>query len=225
MATTINAYSVSLGLDASSYINSANLTRSETRALSKDIDAARTPMENFTRSQDRLRDALNSGVIDIGTHQRLHDKLREQYGMTDVSVMSLAGKVAGPLAIGFGVAAAAITATTAAGVAFVSHMKETQDKIDSVADSATKLGVSYNELTGIRFAAQEAGGVDAATVDASIKKMQINIANAVNDPSSDVAMAFKRLGVTAGQLMQAGRSWVGAMQSKNRLTSKINGTD
>jgi len=203
MATTINSYSVLLGMDASSYIHGAELSRRETTLLKRDIEGARSPTENFARDQDRLADALRKGAIDMGTYNRLLDAKRDKYGLVSSSAMSYS-TVLGPLSVGIGLVTAASTAAVAAGVAFVNHMKETQDAIDSVADSANKLGVTYNELTGLRFAAQEAGGVDASVVDASIKKMLVNISNAVNDPSNQVNEAFKRLGVTAGDLMNSG---------------------
>jgi hypothetical protein len=204
MSTTINSYSVSLGMDASGYVNGASLSRRETNALIRDIESARTPAEGFANAHNRLKDALDKGAISLGTYNRLLAQKKQQFGFADVSLKDYARSLAGPLAVGLGAVTIATAAATAAGVAFISHMKETQDVIDSVADSANKLGISYNELTGLRFAGQEAGGLDAGTVDASIKKMLVNISKAVDDPDNAVNKAFKRLGLNAGELMKAG---------------------
>lgn len=204
MVTSINSYSVSLGMDARGYVDGAQLSRRETNLLIKDIESARTPAENFTAEQNRLSDALRKGSIELGTYNRLLQAKREQYGFADRTLKDYASSLVGPLATGLGIVTAGTIAATAAGVAFVSHMKETQNAIDSVADSANKLGISYNELTGLRFAGQEGGGLDAGTVDASIRKMMVNISKAVDDPGNAVNKAFQRLGVNAGELMKAG---------------------
>jgi hypothetical protein len=82
MATTINSYSVGFGMDASSYIDGAKLSRSETRKLITDINAARSPAESFAMSQDRLTKALDSGAISLEVHNRLVDAAKDKYGLT-----------------------------------------------------------------------------------------------------------------------------------------------
>ena len=178
------------------------MSATETRKLTADINAARDPAEKFTREQNRLTEALNKGAISEATYNRLLDSKAEKYGMVSDSAINYQSAL-GPIAAVLGTVTVATTAAVAAGVVFVSHLKDVQGQIDSVADAAGKLGVSYDELTGIRFAAQEAGGVDAGTVDASIKKMQINIAKAI-EGDTKINEAFNKLGVSAGQLMQAG---------------------
>ncbi len=151
------------------------------------------PMEAFRRTTADLHQLHSMGAISAGTYQAELGKARWELWSGGVSKYSAALV---PTAVAIGAVAAASTAAAAAGVAFVSHMKDTQDRIDAVADSAQKLGLRYNELTGLRFAGQEGGGLDAATVDESIKKMEVNIARAVQDPGSKVNEAFKRLGLT-----------------------------
>lgn len=78
MATTINAYSVSLAMDASSYINASKLSRSETAALKRDIAAARTPTEQFYQTYEKLEKAFQSGAIKLDVYQRLLNTAREK---------------------------------------------------------------------------------------------------------------------------------------------------
>lgn len=195
MATTINAYSVSLGLDASQYISASGLSRSATRDLKKDIESARTPAENYARDIDRLTDALNRGAISEGTYQRLVGSAAAKHKTASASIADYALKV-GAAYLTFQTLQSGIRSVIDTGVEFITHLKDTQDKIDSVADAAGKLGVSYNELKGLRFAAQEAGGVEASAVDAGIKKMQIAI--------SKGSAAFAELGLDSGKLKTAG---------------------
>ena len=84
MATTINAYSVGLGLDASEYIRNSDLSRKETAALKREINSSRTPAENYQRKFEMLTKALNAGAIEQGTFNRLleeaHNKLLKAQG-------------------------------------------------------------------------------------------------------------------------------------------------
>ena len=195
MATTINSYSVGLGMDASGYIDGANLSRSETKKLVKDIEAARSPTENFAREQDRLTAALDKGAISQATYDRLLANKRTSLISTTSSVNLYAA--------GITAAMVAATAAVAGGVAFIAHLRATQNQIDETIDSAKKLGMSFNEVGSIRFAAQEAGGTDAATVDASMKKMLVNISKAVAGDES-IREAFGKLGLDAGEVMKLG---------------------
>lgn len=195
MATSINSYSVSLGLDARDYVHGANLSRKETAALVRDIESARTPTEKFAREQDRLTDALKRGAIDQGVHDRLLRSKQEQLGLTTPAVNRYAGAIT---AAGVAVAAAGV-----AGVALIRHLRHVQDELDSTIKAATKLGLSFNELSSIRFAASEIGGMDASSVDTAIRKMQVQIAKAASGDDS-AQKAFQRLGIDAGQAIEQG---------------------
>ena len=73
MATTINAYSVGLHLDARDYINNSKLSRQETSALTRSINQARSPADKYKRQLDLLDQALKKGGIDQKTYNRLLD--------------------------------------------------------------------------------------------------------------------------------------------------------
>ncbi len=51
-------------MDASVFVDASKVSRSEARALIKDIEAAQDPFEKFAAEQDRLTRALNAGAID-----------------------------------------------------------------------------------------------------------------------------------------------------------------
>jgi hypothetical protein len=195
MATTINSYSVGFGMDASSYIHGANISRKETRALVKDIEGARTPTEKYAREQDRLGEAYRKGAIDLATYNRLLASKKSQLGLTTPPTISYASALT---AVGVAGAAA-----VAGGVMFVKHLRDVQGEIDTTVKAGAKIGLTFNEISQLRFAGAEIGGMDAATVDSSVKKMMMNIAKAV-DGDEAVNAAFAKIGLDAGQLMKAG---------------------
>jgi hypothetical protein len=217
MATTINSYSVGFGMDARSYIDGAKISRSETRALIKDIEGARSPTEKYAREQDRLSDAYKKGAIDLGTYNRLLDDKKSKLGLASSSVNLYA--------TAFKTVAVAGAAAIAGGVAFVHHLRDVQAEIDETVKAGAKLGLTFNEISQLRFAAGEIGGMDAATVDNSVKKMLINISKAVEgDPTA--RDAFRKLGLDAGQLMQAGpvesvKMIADSMQSVNSQADRL----
>lgn len=217
MATTINSFSVGFGMDAKGYIDGAKISRSETRMLVRDIEGARTPTEKYAREQDRLSEAYRKGAIDLGTYNRLLSSKKDQLGITTSAF--------GPYTAALTAASAASAAAIAGGVALIRHLRETQGEIDESTKAASKLGLSYDELSQLRFAAGEIGGMDAATVDNSVKKMLINISKAVDgDPAA--RKAFERLGLDAGQLMQAGpvesvKKIADSMQSVNSQADRL----
>lgn len=195
MASVINAYSVSLGLDASSFIDGAKVTRSEMRQLTREIEAAQTPMEKFAVQQARWKKQVEEGVIS----QDVYNRLVAAHGpVVEKTAIAYGPYIAALTSVG-----ATLTSAAAAGVAFVTFLRSQQNEIDDTADAAQRLGLSFNEMTSLEFAFKEGGGIDAATVETSLKKMQINLAKAV-DGDATLRDAFARLGLDAGQLIGQG---------------------
>jgi hypothetical protein len=217
MATTINSYSVGFGMDASGYIDGTKISRSATRALVKDIEGARTPTENYAREQDRLGDAYRKGAIDLATYNRLLSAKKTQLGLNVSSV--------GAYKVALGAVAVAGAAAAASGAAFVAHLRDVQGQIDETVKAGAKLGLSFNEISQLRFAGAEIGGMDASTVDNSVKKMMVNIAKAVEGDQAAKA-AFASIGLDAVQLMQAGpvesvKMIADGMQSVNSQADRL----
>lgn len=71
MATTINSYNVKLSLDASDYIKKSDMSKRETAQLTRAINAARTPVDNYERQLKMANSALARGAIEQGTYNRL----------------------------------------------------------------------------------------------------------------------------------------------------------
>ena len=228
MSTTINNYSVGLTLDASSYIDSAKLSRSETRMLVADINKARDPAENFSRTQERLEKAYKEGAISLDVYNRLLQNYRsklpetvqaekehaqalergrqiteryltplEKYekqlkdlnallkrGAIDQKTYNRALDDAKPRVEGktstlermsqmSNVVTGGITAARAAIDVFVGakdKIDQITDRIADTADAARTLGLSFTELTSLRFAASQAGaGIES--LEGAIKQM------------------------------------------------------
>lgn len=117
MASTINAYSVSLGLDASSYIRNSKLSRSETNALRRDINQARTPAEKYEHTINRLDKALAAGAISQRTYNRMVAEAKRKHDAASRSAKMHSGALGGLRTQLAGAAAAyiSLSAATQAG--------------------------------------------------------------------------------------------------------------
>ncbi len=172
MATTINNYSVGLTLDASSYIDSAKLSRSETKLLVADINKARDPAENFSRTQERLEKAYKAGAIELATYNRLLEHHRQKMESATPAVEKNASTLERMSQMS-NVVTGSITAARAAIDVFVAgkdQIDQITDRIAGTADAARTLGLSFTELTSLRFAASQAGaGIES--LEGAIKQM------------------------------------------------------
>jgi hypothetical protein len=81
MATTINAYSVSLGLNVAGLVEGANLSRREISQVVSTLKSLETPAEKVSDKIALLEDAFNAGVISVELYTagvtRLRDSLKE----------------------------------------------------------------------------------------------------------------------------------------------------
>lgn len=101
--TTINSYSVSLALDASSYIRNSSLSRKETQSLVREINSARTPAENYERKLGLLNKALKEGAVDLATYNRLVRSVGQgtQVAADQTNMMAVGIKKLVPILAGF----------------------------------------------------------------------------------------------------------------------------
>jgi len=172
VSTTINNYSVGLTLDASSYIDSAKLSRSETRMLVADINKARDPAENFSRTQERLEKAYKAGAIELATYNRLLEHHKQKLDSATPSAEKKASSLE-RISQMSNVVTGSITAARAAIDVFASaksQFDEVAARIDNTTKTAQRLAVSFTDMQSITFAGGEAG-VDAGTMEKGIKEM------------------------------------------------------
>lgn len=173
MATTINAYSVGLGLDASEYIRNSKLSRKETAQLKREINSARTPAEDYERRVSLLEKALSEGAIEQNTYNRLLDEAENklhraskaterldntQKGMNStldgaklawtalgaVGAFELLNRLSGALTD----AARAAAQFTAEGVLLAGQMQSTELQFKNLIGSAEEAAVTMDKLRG-----------------------------------------------------------------------------
>ena len=118
------------------------------------------------------------------------------------SSMASAAGVAGATAI------AATVAVAVAGVAALGaawhYTAEEMKRIDEVNDSAQKLNMTFRDLSNTRFSFAESTGMDAASIDAAVSKMTINLAEANTTQTGSVFDALTASGLNAGKLLKMG---------------------
>lgn len=95
MATTINNYSVGLSLEASDYIRNSKLSRNETNRLIREINRARTPADNYTRSLNLIDKALKQGAISQATYNQLLDASKSKLAGAATSASNFGSRLAG----------------------------------------------------------------------------------------------------------------------------------
>ncbi len=197
MVTTINAYSVSLGLDASSYIDASKISRSETAMLKRDIAAARTPVEELAIAQARLDKALQAGAISQEVYNRLLEQHAEkarkaaaadtEQGDSMLTIASKFGNVVSGIRNGIDLVGNAVGFVVDKFDAF----NEVAGKLDATADKAKKLGLSFNELGSLEFAASRLGGDDA--MGAVGKALGELMKRGFVEPGENAVDAFQRV--------------------------------
>jgi len=213
VATTINSYSVSLGLDTSAYVTGGVLARNETAKLRRDIEAARTPAENFTRAQDRLTEAQKRGAITTSTYSRLladkKSKLDAATGSMDkhnASTQTLAGSMKGLVASYVGVQAItksirlAIDAEQAAAAFAVltGSVSDAKALLLDVRDFANKSPVS---LGGAQAAAKMMLAFNISVTDVGANLRMLGDISGGNQQRFDsLTLAFSQ-SAAAGRLM------------------------
>lgn len=184
MATTINSYNVKLSLDASDYIRKSDLSRKETGQLTRAINAARTPVDNYER-QLRLADkALGKGAISQRTYNRLIDDAKgkmDRYNaslrQTNGSMGVLTSRVKGM------VAAYASFATVQKSINLAVQVEQAQVQFEVLTDSAQNAKVLMRDLRD--FAARSPVSFSGAT-DAAKTMLMFNVG--VQDVTRNVNM-------------------------------------
>lgn len=224
--TAITALNVRLGMDASNFSEGANLTRSEVNKVAATMRQSVPPAEKYQREVEILDRAFNHAgkqsaeyanameflrkKHNIGAHaasqhsiksQRLSDKL---IGMkTNAMSFAKANPVLMAGAAGFTALAGAGTAAAVAIKSATDVLRAAQAEIDETAKAATALGLTFNDLTGIRLAAGEMAGLDASVVDKSIQRFQVSLARAAQGDKR-LEETFRAIGVDAAEAMAEG---------------------
>lgn len=211
MATTINAYSVGLHLDASSYIRNSSLSRKETASLTRSINAARTPADKYSREITKLEKALAAGAIDQDVFNKLLSTARDRYLKTIPPAKDLTNEIKkqgkastflqdkitglGKAFVAFAAARLTLQAATGALRSFGNTMQE----VDKIAKTARGIGVSFNELQAFQLAAGEFAGVEGPQAAEMLAKLGRRAGDAANGLGESVK-AFELVGLTVDEI-------------------------
>ncbi len=113
---------------------------------------------------------------------------------------SAAGVAAGAAV---GVALAGVVAGAMAAAHAVSEITAQMEEIDRMSDRAKSLGLSFAELTTLNLSLGETSGLDSSAIEASIQKLELNLAEAATKDGA-ARQAFEKLGLDAADLMSRG---------------------
>lgn len=104
------------------------------------------------------------------------------------------------VATGVGVAIAGV-----AGLALAwGQVNAQRIAIDELSDSASKLGMSFRDLSTLRLSLAESSGMDPASIDSAIQKMTVGLSKAATDQSGDLFDKLTASGLNAGELLKMG---------------------
>ncbi len=95
--------------------------------------------------------------------------------LSSLTALGPAGIVAGAAVAG---GLAVITSAGAAAAIAVNGINQQLGEIDSIGDSAKRMGMSFSELVASREALGRSSGLDDSTIDSSLQKMQLNLREA-----------------------------------------------
>lgn len=208
MATTINSYSVKLGLDAKDYIRNSDLSRKETAQLTRTINASRTPADNYSRSIHLLEKAHKSGAIATSTYNILLDRQKDKLNAGSVAATGMTSRIKSMAAAYLGLAAAAGSVKKSIGLAVEVEQAETQFEV--LTNSANNAKVLMRDLRD--FAARSpitfTGATDSArtmllfNVQAQDVMRNVKMLGEITGGNNE---RFKNLTLAFSQMTSAGR--------------------
>lgn len=198
MATTINAYSVSLGLNVAGLVEGGKLARSETAAVVRTLKSLQDPAEKVEQELNLLEKAYRQGAIGADVYAeasgRLNRKLKEQ--SVDVKNAKPSAGAELQSQIKGAVAAYASIEGIRAGIGL---LQESAERIDNLANTSAQLGESVPNIQAFRFALAQMANIEPEAADQALVKMTKTLGEA-RSGSQQAADAFRGLGLDVNQL-------------------------
>lgn len=195
--TNINNYSVGLTLDAASYIRNSSLSRKETAALTRSINAARTPAEKYERQVNQLDKALKEGAIDQATYNRLLDDAARKFKKAEAAAKGMDRTA--------GVHNNTIKTLVASYLGFetvkrvIAGVHEEMEAISKIKVESLAIGEDINTLNEFKFAAGRIAKVEGPEAVTMLQKLT----QRVGEASLEIGEAgenFERLGLDINRL-------------------------
>lgn len=207
MASTVNSYSVSLAMDASSYINSSKLTRKETQQLSRVINSSRGPMDKYERAINAIDNALKKEAIRTEVANRLKAEAAAKYGIVakQATVAARAIDTVNVKMTGIGktfIATAAAMFSVRGIINGFRQLADQMERVDVAAKAARGLSITFNELRGIQLAGTQVAGANPEMMTSLLGRLQRRIGDAATT-SKQLAKVFREdLGLALDELTQ-----------------------
>jgi tape measure domain-containing protein len=215
MATTISSYKVSLALDANQYISASDLSRKETARLVREINGARSPADNYTRSLNLIDKALKQGAISQTTYNTLLDASKSKLAGASSAVKGLGSSLAGMAAsyVGFSTITGLIKDSVllaaeaeSASIAFevlTGSVQESAQMVEGLRQLAATTPLSLRDTQGAAKT-MLAFGIAADSVLPSLKML--------GDITGGNSERFKNLTLGFSQMAAAGRLMGGELR-------------
>jgi hypothetical protein len=194
-----------------------NDTLREAKRLMQEVE---TEEEQRARRLDHLNDLLRRGYLTQDAYNRQLDRIRQPNlmgGLRDAardlssSMPGVSQATSAFAAAGGGVAAGALAAglgaviVAGAGVAYTMHqISEQSREIDTITDSASKLGMTFRELGTLRLSLSQTSGLDEGSIDNALQRMTVGLHEANTKQSGAVFDSLQAMGLDAGELLKRG---------------------
>lgn len=212
MANTLGTIAVDLQANTVAFVEGMTRASSAAKKAGRDI----------TESFSRLGELAGSALAPFGEVGRIIGETIGRIGALGGSAAQSLAKVGGGmsyLAVGAGAAVGAIAAVTSAAVAL---SVETAESIRKMGEQAEATGVSVQTLSGLAFAAKEAGLGEEA-LEKSLGKLSLGMLKAATATPGTVT-AFDRLGIKVkqsnGELRDAGVVFEEVIVKLDKLKSR-----
>lgn len=218
MATTINAYNVTLGLAAGGFIDSAKLARNETASLHRTFQSLVTPAERIAKQLDTLEAAYKKGAIDADHYGeavgRLNAKLSAikavKLPVIDATVVENTSRLGGALTKADAVAGSMATRLAGVAVAAASFHKVEQAVegvvnrvriLDAGLKKAAAIDADFNQLQRFVYMADNIANIDSNSAVNMLTKLTKNIGDA-SLAGDKAGRHFKDLGLDIDRLVK-----------------------
>jgi len=209
---SIGALAAKITLDTTEFTEGLVLSKREMAQARKIQDELSGSVGKYRQALAGLQKLRTGGALNDREHAHAVSKLRQEY----VSTLPIVGRFSGlmnPMAAGMAAASAGVAALSGAVATAGAIVANRIDAIDSMADSAERLGISASSLSRLRGAAF-LGDVDPQTIDAALQKMLVNLGK------GDDAFAKLNLNVAQLRQMDAAQVFAAIAGEINKLPSK-----
>lgn len=137
------------------------------------FNETRTPAERYAIALRHLETRLAQGRISQDVYNRSVARLRAEMGTTSSVISKFGGTFAAIISVATATAVAMRTVRFA-----IDGVRESFEELDALAKQSRAIGITAGELTGLRLAAAEFSGTEAAQFDKALARMVKGIGEA-----------------------------------------------